>query len=136
MTPYSPLAGGRLSKSPGESSKRLREDNYAKLKYGAAAKQDAVIIERVEKAALKRGVSMTEIALAWLLTKVTAPVVGTTKQSQIEDAVKAVDITLTAEEIQYLEEPYTPHAPVGVMAQNTAASAGEKHVWTTGSQKI
>ena len=79
MTPYSALAGGRLSKRPGETSKRLEEDSYAKFKYDATAKQDAVIIQRVAELAENRGVSMTEISLAWLLTKVTAPVVGATK---------------------------------------------------------
>lgn len=73
MTPYSALAGGRLSKHPGETSKRLEEDSYAKFKYDATAGQDAAIIRRVEELAEKRGVSMTEISLAWLLTKVTAP---------------------------------------------------------------
>ena len=67
MTPYSALAGGRLSKHPGETSKRLQEDSYARLKYDATAQQDAVIIDRVAELADKRGVSMTEISLAWLL---------------------------------------------------------------------
>ena len=79
MTPYSALAGGRLSKHPGETSKRLQEDSYARLKYDATAQQDAVIIDRVAELADKRGVSMTEISLAWLLQKVTSPVVGATK---------------------------------------------------------
>lgn len=69
MTPYSALAGGRLARRPGETSKRLREDSYAKLKYDAAAEQDGVIIDRVAALADKRGVSMTEISLAWLLTR-------------------------------------------------------------------
>lgn len=136
MTPYSALAGGRLSKHPGETSKRLEEDSYAKFKYDATAGQDAAIIRRVEELAEKRGVSMTEISLAWLLTKVTAPVVGATKLHHIEDAVKAVDLTLTPEEITYLEEAYVPHRLVGVMAQNTPAAAKEEHVWSTGNQKI
>ncbi len=136
MTPYSALAGGRLSKHPGETSKRLKEDSYAKFKYDATAEQDAAIINRVAELAEKRGVSMTEIALAWLLTKVTAPVVGATKLHHIEGAVKAVELTLTPEEISYLEEPYVPHKLVGVMAQNTPAAAKEQHVWGTGNQKI
>ena len=136
MTPYSSLAGGRLSKHPGETSKRLEEDDYARLKYDATAGQDNVIIQRVAELAERRGVSMTEISLAWLLTKVTAPVVGATKLSHIEGAAKAVDLELSEDEIHYLEEPYVPHRLVGVMAQNTAASSGESHVWTTGKQKI
>ena len=136
MTPYSALAGGRLSKHPGETSKRLEEDSYAKLKYDDTARQDQVIIDRVAELADKRGVSMTEISLAWLLTKVTAPVVGATKLHHIQGAAKAVDLQLTEEEIRYLEEAYVPHKLVGVMAQNTPAAAKQTHVWSTGSQKI
>ena len=136
MTPYSSLAGGRLSKRPGETSKRLQEDSYAQMKYGNMADQDAPIIQRVAELADRRGVSMTEVSLAWLLTKVTAPVVGTTKLRHIEGAAKAVDLKLTAEECAYLEEPYVPHPLVGVMAQNTPAAAKESHVWSTGNQKI
>ena len=136
MTPYSALAGGRLSKRPGETSKRLREDDYARLKYDAAAGQDEAIIARVAELSEKRGVSMTEISLAWLLTRVTAPVVGATSLSQVEGMAKAVDLSLSDEEIRYLEEPYVPHALVGVMAQNTRKAAKDAHVWTTGNQKI
>lgn len=136
MTPYSALAGGRLSKRPGETSQRLREDDYAQLKYGASQDQDAPILARVAELADRRGVSMTEISLAWLLTKVAAPVVGATKLHHIEGAAKAVDLILTEEECAWLEELYTPHPLVGVMAQNTAAAAKNTHVWSTGSQKI
>ena len=75
MTPYSALARGRLAQKPGEDSKRM-QDSYAKFKYDATKEQDGVIIGRVQELAEKRGVSMTEISLAWLLTKVTSPVVG------------------------------------------------------------
>ncbi len=136
MTPYSALAGGRLSKHSGESSKRLLEDSYARLKYDGTAEQDSEIIRRVAELADQRGVSMTEIALAWLLTKVAAPVVGATKLHHIEGAAKAAELTLTAEETAYLEELYLPHKLVGVMAQNTAAAAAKPHVWSTGDQKI
>ena len=136
MTPYSALAGGRLSKRPGETSKRLQEDSYARLKYGGTADQDAPILQRVAELADRHGVSMTEIALAWLLTRVTAPVVGATKLHHIQGAAKAVDLVLTEEEKNYLEEAYVPHKLVGVMAQNTSAAAKQEHVWSTGSQKI
>ena len=136
MTPYSALAGGRLSRRPGETSKRLEEDSYAKFKYDATAEQDAAIINRVAELAEKRGVSMTEISLAWLLTKVTSPVVGATKLHHIEGAAKAAELILTPEECAYLEEPYVPHKLVGVMAQNTPAAAKQQHVWSTGNQKI
>ena len=136
MTPYSALAGGRLSKQPGEISKRLKEDSYAKQKYGASQDQDAPILARVAELADRRGVSMTEISLAWLLTRVTAPVVGATKLHHMDGAARAVDLALTSEECMYLEELYTPHPLVGVMAQNTATTAKDGHVWSTGSQKI
>ncbi|MDO4881773.1 MAG: aldo/keto reductase [Oscillospiraceae bacterium] len=137
LTPYSALASGRLSRLPGESStKRAAEDAYAKFKYDATAEQDGVIISRVAELAEKHGVSMTEVSLAWLLTKVTSPVVGATKLYHIEGAAKAVDLELTDEEINYLEEPYVPHPLAGVMAQNKPENANAKHVWTTGSQKI
>ena len=145
MTPYSALAGGRLAKAPGETSKRLTEDSYAKSKYDATAAQDGVIINRVAELAKKHQVSMTEISIAWLLEKVAAPVVGATKPHHIEGAVKAADFKLSEEEKAYLEEPYVPHALAGVMAQNTASAAKEKHVkpifdgqrdCETGNQKI
>lgn len=126
MTPYSALAGGRLSKHPGETSKRLQEDEYAKLKYDGSAEQDKLIVERVAVLADKYGVTMTEISLAWLLTKVTSPVVGATKLSHIEGAANAVNIALDESEMEYLEEPYVPHRLVGVMAQNTVSSSNAK----------
>ena len=135
MTPYSSLAGGRLSKHPGETSKRLKEDSYAHLKYDATAVEDQKIIDRVAELADRRGVSMTEISLAWLLSKVAAPVVGATKPSHMEGAAKAVELELSPEETAYLEELYVPHRLVGVMAQNTASSAKESHVWFNGKQK-
>ncbi|CZT57482.1 General stress protein 69 [Eubacteriaceae bacterium CHKCI005] len=136
LTPYSALAGGRLSRHPGEMTRRLQEDSYARFKYDATAQQDEAVIKRVEELAENHGVSMTEISLAWLLTKVTAPIVGATKLHHIEDAAKASDLELTQEECTYLEEPYVPHKLVGVMAQNTAAASKGKHVWSTGDQTI
>ena len=137
LTPYSALASGRLSRLPGEGgTKRAAEDAYARFKYDATAAQDNVIISRVAELAGKRGVTMTEISLAWLLTKVTSPVVGATKLHHIEGACQAAELALTDEEIAYLEEPYVPHPLAGVMAQNQPANANEKHVWSTGDQKI
>ena len=118
MTPYSALASGRLAKKPGDKSKRLNEDNYAKGKYDATAQEDNKIIARVEELSSKKMVSMTEISLAWLLSKVASPIVGATKTSHIDTAVKAVNLKLTTEEMQYLEELYKPHSLVGVMATN------------------
>ena len=137
LTPYSALANGRLSRLPGEGgTRRFEEDSYAKFKYDATAKQDNVIIDRVAGLAGKHGVSMTEVSLAWLLTKVASPVVGATKLHHIEGAAKAVDLELAPDELAYLEEPYVPHPLAGVMAQNKRAASKEKHVWSTGDQKI
>ncbi len=119
LTPYSALASGRLSRKPGEGdTKRAAEDKFAKFKYDATAEQDNVIISRVAELAEKHEVTMTEISLAWLLTKVTSPVVGATKLHHIEGAAKALELELSEEEIKYLEEPYVPHMLAGVMAQN------------------
>lgn len=137
LTPYSALASGRLSRRTGESgTKRAAEDVYAKFKYDATTQQDSLIIDRVAELSEKHNVTMTEISLAWLLTKVTSPVVGATKLHHIEGAAKAVDLILSDEEIAYLEEPYVPHPLAGVMAQNRPENAKEKHVWSTGDQKI
>ena len=136
MTPYSALAGGRLAKYPGETSKRMQEDSYARLKYDATAEQDGAIISRVALLAEKRGVSMTEISLAWLMAKATSPIVGATKLHHVEAAAKAAELKLSEEELSYLEELYIPHKLVGVMAQNTQDTAKESHVWSAGNQKI
>ena len=116
MTPYSALAAGRLSRLPGEPTKRLELDAFAKGKYDATEEADTLIIRRVAELAEKYGVSMTEISLAWLLTKVTSPVVGMTKPHHVDGAVKAMELTLTTEDCTYLEELYVPHKLVGVMA--------------------
>ncbi|MCQ2535138.1 MAG: aldo/keto reductase [Clostridia bacterium] len=129
LTPYSALAAGRLSKRPGETSKRLELDSYAKFKYDASTEKDAKVIARVCEIADTRNVSMTEVSLAWLLTKVTSPVVGATKISHVESGVNAVDLKLSDEEIKALEEYYEPHVLSGVMAQNTPASRTTEQVW-------
>ncbi len=137
LTPYSALASGRLSRKPGDNdTKRATEDAYAKFKYDATAEQDGLIIARVAELAEKYGVSMTEISLAWLLTKVTSPVVGATKLHHIEGSAKATDLVLDANDIRYLEEPYVPHPLAGVMAQNKPANARKKQVWSIGTQNL
>ena len=115
MTPYSALAAGRLPRKPSETTKRLALDAYAKSKYDATSDEDEKIIDRVAEIAEKRNVTMTEVSLAWLLTKVTAPVVGATKVSHIDGAVRALNLQLSEEDIAYLEELYVPHALVGVL---------------------
>ena len=119
LTPYSSLASGRLAKPRGETSKRLKDDAYAKFKYDLTANPDQIIIDRVAELAEKKSVSMTEISIGWLLTKVESPIVGATKFHHVEDAVNAIKLKLTSDDINYLEEPYIPHKLVGVMAQNT-----------------
>lgn len=130
MTPYSALASGRLSRLDASSTRRASEDDYAKGKYDKTAAEDRVIIERVAELAHRHQVSMTEISLAWLLTKVTSPVVGATKKQHVDGAVKAVDVALSAAEIDYLEAPYQPHALSGIMAQNTPQMKDRRQVWT------
>lgn len=119
--PYSALAAGRLSRKPGETSRRLQMDTFAKGKYDATAEQDNVVIERVAEVADKYDTSMTAVSLAWLLTKVTSPVVGATKPHHLGGPAAAADLVLAPEDVAYLEEPYVPHALVGVMAQNRPA---------------
>lgn len=135
MTPYSALASGRLSRKPGETTKRMEEDSVAKSKYNGMAAADEKIIARVAEMADKYGVTMTEIALSWLLTKVTAPVVGATKPHHVDGAVKAIDLTLSEEDKNYLEELYVPHPLVGVMAQNTKSAAKKEKEWMKHSHK-
>lgn len=129
LTPYSALAAGRLSRKPGETSKRLEQDTYAKFKYDASADKDAKVIAKVSEIADARGVSMTEVSLAWLLTKVTSPIVGATKISHVEGAASAIDLKLTDDDINALEELYEPHFLSGVMAQNTPAAGNIEQVW-------
>ena len=116
VIPYSPLASGRLTRdwSP-ESTARAQSDQIAQSKYGNTTDADRPIVERVANIAEQRGVPRVHIALAWLLQKqpVTAPIVGATKVTHLEDAAGALSVKLTGEEIAYLEEPYIPHRIVG-----------------------
>ena len=128
-TPYSALASGRLSRLPGEESKRLNEDFYAKLKYQSTETQDFEIIRRVNELAENYGVSMTEVSLSWLLGKVTSPIVGATKMHHVDGAVGAVDLKLTNDDVDYLEEPYVAHDLVGVMADNKVSASDNEKVW-------
>ncbi len=128
-TPYSSLASGRLSRMPGEQSKRLKEDFYAKLKYQSSEAQDLEIIKRVNELSLNYDVSMSEISLAWLLTKVTSPIVGATKLHHVESAVNSVDLKLSNDDVNYLQEPYVAHDLVGVMADNQASASDNDKVW-------
>ena len=113
VIPWSPLARGRLTRDWAESTSRSESDAFGKKLYDE--RSDKAIVERVAEIAAGRGVARAQVALAWVLAKpvVTAPIVGVTKESHLDDAVAAVDLRLTDEEIARLEEPYTPHAVVG-----------------------
>jgi len=108
---WSPLARGRLARSSRASTARSGSDPMAEMLYSPiTADSDRAIIEAVDAVARARGVTRAQIALAWLRTKpvVTAPLVGASTTTQIDDAVASLEITLTADEIQRLEAPYTP----------------------------
>lgn len=134
-TPYSALASGRLAKKIGSTSERLEKDGYAKFKYDSTKDQDEIIIARVAEIAIERGISMSDVSLAWLLSKVTAPIIGATKIQHILDATNSVNVQLAEKEINYLEEAYQPHQLSGIMAQNKKNMA-EKPVWNVGNQKV
>jgi aryl-alcohol dehydrogenase-like predicted oxidoreductase len=116
VTPYSPLASGRLTRDwSAESSLRAETDQIAKGKYDATADTDRQVVERVADLADQHGVPRVHIALAWLLQKqpVTAPIIGATKLSHLDDAVGALSVKLTEDEAASLEAPYVPHPIVG-----------------------
>jgi aryl-alcohol dehydrogenase-like predicted oxidoreductase len=114
VIPYSPLASGRLTREPEETTYRSETDDIQKSKYDATANADRWIVERVANIAEKHGVPRVQIALAWLLQKapVTAPIIGATKMSHLKEAVAALTVKLTTEEVAFLEEPYVPHSIV------------------------
>jgi 1-deoxyxylulose-5-phosphate synthase len=114
--PYSPLAAGRLTRDwNSASTARSESDQIAKMKYDGSAETDIHVIQRVAEIAEKHGILRTHVALAWLLQKaaVTAPIIGATKLSHLEDAVGVLSVQLSPEEVAYLEEPYVPHRIVG-----------------------
>ncbi|MWC29878.1 aldo/keto reductase [Paenibacillus sp. MMS18-CY102] len=117
VIPYSPLASGRLVRDWSETTFRSETDQAQKMKYDATADVDRIIADRVTAIAERRGVPRVQIALAWLLQKeaMTSPIIGATKVSQLEEAVDALSIELTPEEIIYLEERYVPHPVVGAL---------------------
>ena len=116
VIPYSPLAAGRLTRDfTAETTLRSETDEIAKSKYDATAATDQQVVQRVAEIAEKYSVPRVHIALAWLLQKqpVTAPIVGATKITHLEDAVGALSVKLTPAEIIHLEEPYVPHRVIG-----------------------
>jgi aryl-alcohol dehydrogenase-like predicted oxidoreductase len=117
VIPWSPLARGKLTRPwDAEKTKRSESDGYGKNLYGKTADVDKPVVDRVAKVANARGVPMAQVAMAWLLTKpaITSPIVGATKLHHLQDAVAAVGLKLTADEVKALEEPYLPHAVLGL----------------------
>jgi len=115
ITPYSPLAAGRLVRAAGDSTIRSQTDQIAIQKYALMEGADQGIIERVAELAIKYDTKKVNIALAWLMQKegVTAPIIGATKLSHIDDALASTHIKLEPEDVDYLEELYVPHPVVG-----------------------
>ncbi|HEX8711383.1 MAG TPA: aldo/keto reductase [Terracidiphilus sp.] len=116
VLPWSPLARGRLARPwQSESTRRLETDTFGKSMYSRTEDADHKVIDRLGEIAERIGVSRAQLALAWMLAKpgVTAPIVGATKPHHLEDAVKAVSIVLTREDVASLEEPYVPHPVLG-----------------------
>ncbi|EUJ47072.1 aldo/keto reductase [Listeria riparia] len=117
VTPYSPLASGRLTRDWSETSFRSETDQVQHSKYDGMMDADRGIVERLAEVAVNHGVTRDKIALAWLLQKsqVTAPIIGAQKESHLVSAVGALDVRLEQSEVAYLEELYIPHPPVGLI---------------------
>jgi len=115
VVPWSPLAGGRCAHPWGTSTERNRIDEVSPMVWGATESEDKKVIDNLEQIAKANGRSMAQEALAWMLSKpyITAPIVGATSIEHIEEAVAALDIQLSADEIKNLEAPYVPHIKTG-----------------------
>ena len=115
VLPWSPLARGRLAREWGAQTERVLGDDYARTLFTATEDADRRVVERLGVVAAARGIPRAQVALAWVLQKVPAssPIVGATKPNHLEDAVKALSVRLTAEEVASLEAPYLPHAITG-----------------------
>jgi aryl-alcohol dehydrogenase-like predicted oxidoreductase len=116
VIPWSPLARGRLTRPwQSEQTKRFETDLFAKSMYTQTEDADHRVVDRLNELAQQRGVPPAQLALAWLASRpaVTAPIVGATKPRHLQDAVAALTLRLTPEEVASLEEPYIPHAVLG-----------------------
>ena len=122
LIPYSPLASGHLARAEWNSdSIRSRTDRAAMGKYDRTEREDMAIVRRVHELAERYGVKMSEIALAWQWAKgVSAPIIGATKPSYLDDAAAALNLKFSGEDIEYIEEPYEPHRIVGAIDHNPA----------------
>ena len=116
IIPWSPLARGRLARPWGEHTPRIASDVFGAGLFQHTEANDRQVAEALAGVAAQRGLPRAQVALAWLLAQpgLTAPIIGASKPGQIDDAVAALAVTLTAEEIKTLEAPYLPHAVVGV----------------------
>ncbi|MFE6820928.1 aldo/keto reductase [Streptomyces sp. NPDC057690] len=117
LTPWSPLAGGRVAHPWGTVTPRVEIDEVSKWVWDSTNDLDKIVVDNLERCAKDRGISMAQMSLAWMLSKpyITAPIVGTTAVRHVEEAVAALDIELTDEEIQELEKPYVTHPVLGMM---------------------
>ena len=116
LTPYSPLAAGRLSRAWSADTLRSQTDVVAIGKYDSTKDSDIEIVKRVSGLATKHNCTMTQIALAWQFAKgVTSPIIGATKVKYFDDAVGSFDIALSKEDVDFLEELYVPHKIVGAL---------------------
>lgn len=115
VVPWSPLAGGRCTRPWGTQTTRSKIDDVSPMVWGATDNQDKKVVDTLEKVAKEHGISMAQEALAWILSKpyVTAPIVGSTSVKHLEEAVAALDVKLTEDEIKTLEAPYVPHVKTG-----------------------
>jgi aryl-alcohol dehydrogenase-like predicted oxidoreductase len=117
VLPWSPLARGVLTRpwEANSTSGRAQTDEYGKKLYGSTAEADRAVVDQLQQVAQARGVSMAQVGLAWLFSKpsVTAPLVGATRPQHLEDAMAALQLKLTTEEIARLEAPYVPHGIAG-----------------------
>ncbi len=122
LMPYSPLAGGHLARATWTSDTlRGKTDTVVKGKYDRMEQYDMKIVTRVNELAEKHGCTMSQIAVAWHLAKdVASPIIGATKEKYIDDAVGALKIKLSKEDVAYLEELYVPHPIVGAIDKNPA----------------
>ncbi|MCX5495554.1 aldo/keto reductase [Kaistia dalseonensis] len=114
VTPWSPLARGRLARTTPETS-RASSDQYANTLYAATEAADSAVVEKLREVSGKKDLPPAQVALAWLLQKpaIASPVIGATKLQHLDDAVAALSVKLSADEIAALEEPYIPHAIAG-----------------------
>ena len=115
VIPWSPLARGRLTRPWDQSTARLETDEFGRTLYARTGDADRKVAEAVGEVAQARGVPRAQIALAWVLQKaeVTSPIIGATRLEQLDDAVAALSMTLSADEIRAMEAPYVPHAVTG-----------------------